>query len=91
MRSGGSGVVLIPEKDNEALVIPQNAVSEIQDKRYVFVVTDSSTVAQTEIQVLSINDGQQFVVTSGLKPGDRIVYNVYTLSPNEVLAIKKLN
>lgn len=26
-----------------------------------------------------------------LKPGDRIVYNVYTLSPNEVLAIKKLN
>lgn len=73
LRSGGSGVVLIPEKDNEALVIPQNAVSEIQDKRYVFVVTDSSTVAQTEIQVLSINDGQQFVVTSGLKPGDRIV------------------
>ena len=73
LRSGGSGVVLIPEKNNEALVIPQNAVSEIQDKRYVFVVTDSSTVAQTEIQVLSINDGQQFVVTSGLKPGDRIV------------------
>ena len=25
-----------------------------------------------------------------LKPGDRIVYNVYTLFPNEVLAIKKL-
>ncbi len=26
-----------------------------------------------------------------LKSGDRIVYNVYTLFPNEVLAIKKLN
>ena len=25
-----------------------------------------------------------------LKPGDRIVYNVYTLFPNEILAIKKL-
>ena len=30
-------------------------------------------------------------LTTELVPGDRIVYNVYTLFPHEVLAIKKLN
>lgn len=73
LRSGGSGKVMIPVKNETAIAIPQKATDEMQDKKFVYVVTDSSTVVSTEIQVLPQNDGQQYIVTSGLKPGDRIV------------------
>ena len=73
LRSGGSGNILIPEKLDSTIVIPQSATVEAQDKIFAFVVTDSSTVNQTMIQVLPINNGQQYVVTGGLNPGDRIV------------------
>ncbi len=73
LRSGGSGVVMLPVTKDSVLVVPQSATSEVQDKKYVFVVSDSSTVQQTEIGILSVNDGKQYVVTSGLNPGDRIV------------------
>lgn len=73
LRSGGSGNIMIPVKNDSAIIIPQKATNEIQDKKFVFVVTDSSTVVSTEIKVLPQNDGQQYIVTSGLKPGDRIV------------------
>ena len=45
----------------------------MQDKRFVYIVQDDSTVKNTEIKILNVNDGKNFVVTSGLKAGDRIV------------------
>lgn len=33
---------------------------------------------------------QKAKIQTGIQPGDRIVYNVYTLFPNEVLMLKKL-
>lgn len=73
LRSGGSGVILLPQEDNNAIVIPQKATMEIQDKKFVFVVNDSSVVKTTEIEILPVNDGKNYVVASGLKTGDRIV------------------
>ena len=73
LRSGGSGVILLPQEDDNAIVIPQKATMEIQDKKFVFVVNDSSVVKTTEIKILPVNDGKNYVVASGLKIGDRIV------------------
>lgn len=73
LRSGGTGSVRIPSRMEGALTIPQKATYEIQDKRFVYVVQDDSTVKNTEIEVFKLDDGRNFVVTSGLKPGDRIV------------------
>lgn len=73
LRSGSSGSVLIPEKADSALLVPQKATFEVQDLRYVYVVDDSSRTHQTPIKVLDLSDGKNFVVTSGLKPGDKVV------------------
>lgn len=73
LRSGGSGNIMLPVKNDSAIIIPQKATYEMQDKKFVFVVTDSSTVKSTEIKVMPQSNGQQYVVTSGLKAGDRIV------------------
>ncbi|MEG1563985.1 MAG: efflux RND transporter periplasmic adaptor subunit [Bacteroides sp.] len=73
LRSGGTGSILIPYTELNALIIPQKATYEIQDKKFVYLVTDSATTKTTEISVFPINNGQNFVVTSGLKAGDKIV------------------
>ncbi len=73
LRSGGAGVIMLPMKNNQALLVPQKATYEIQNKKFVYVVTDSLTVTSTEITVASINDGKSYLVESGLKAGDRIV------------------
>lgn len=73
LRSGSTGQVLIPEISENVIIIPQKATFEIQDRRYAFVVNDSNKVSQTYVTVLDNNDGSNFVVTSGLNPGDRIV------------------
>ncbi|BEG98250.1 efflux RND transporter periplasmic adaptor subunit [Bacteroides sedimenti] len=73
LRSGGSGSVLIPYKMDNCIVVPQKATYEIQDKKYVYVVDNKSTVKSTLIETFLLDDGQNYVVTSGLKAGDKIV------------------
>ena len=73
LRSGGAGVIMIPMKSDSALLVPQKATYEIQDKKFVYVVNDDSTVKSTEITISSIDNGKDYMVLSGLKAGDRIV------------------
>lgn len=73
LRSGSTGQILIPETTEAAIVIPQKATQEIQDKKFAFVVNDSNKVSSVPITVLGVNDGKNYVVTSGLNPGDVIV------------------
>ena len=73
LRSGGTGIVLVPAKMTDCIVIPQKVTYEIQDKRFVYVVDDKSAVKSTPIEIFTLDDGQNFVVTSGLKVGDKIV------------------
>lgn len=45
----------------------------MQDKKFVYVLGDSSKVKNTEITVFPLDNGKQYVVTSGLKPGEQVV------------------
>lgn len=73
LRSGGSAQILMPVFSSNAILVPQEATTEIQDKKFVFVVGADNKVKSTEIQVEAQSDGKNYVVTSGVKPGDRIV------------------
>ena len=73
LRSGGTGTVLTPSVLDSALLIPQSATYEVQDKKFVYVLGDSSKVKNTEITVFPLDNGKQYVVTSGLKPGEQVV------------------
>lgn len=72
LRSGSTGSILIPHVADSVIIIPQKATYELQDRRFVYVVNDSNKVASTPITVSPVNDGQNYIVTSGLKAGDRI-------------------
>ncbi len=73
LRSGNTGQVTIPVTTENALMVPQKATYEVQSIRYVFTLNDSNKTVATPIQVLPLNDGKNYVVTSGLKAGDRVV------------------
>lgn len=72
LRSGSTGSIIIPVRQSDAIVIPQKATFEVQDRRFVYLVNDSNKVVSQPITVQAISDGQNFVVTSGLKSGDRV-------------------
>lgn len=73
LKSGGSGSIVVPHKSENSIVIPQDAVSQVQDKMFVYVVGSNNKVKYTAITVSPQNDGKNYVVTSGLHVGDRIV------------------
>ncbi|MDE6285991.1 MAG: efflux RND transporter periplasmic adaptor subunit, partial [Muribaculaceae bacterium] len=73
LRSGNTGNVVIPRHNENVIVIPQKASFEIQGLRYVYVLNDSNTTSTRPIQVLDLSNGKDFVVLSGLEPGERIV------------------
>lgn len=56
-----------------ALMVPQKAVFEIQDKNYVFVVDDNNQVHMKNF-VPKLRFSYYYIVASGLEPGDRVVY-----------------
>ncbi|MDE5812996.1 MAG: efflux RND transporter periplasmic adaptor subunit, partial [Muribaculaceae bacterium] len=68
-----TGQVLLPQINRGVITIPQKATFEIQDMKFVYVVGDSSKVHQSPIIIDSKNDGKNYIVTKGLKPGDVIV------------------
>lgn len=73
LKSGASGTIIVPRVSNNSLVIPQSATTEIQDKVFVYKVGPKNQVRYTEITVDPQNDGNNYVVTGGLKAGDKIV------------------
>jgi len=65
--------VRIPQTIDSALLVPQKATYELQNKRFVYVLESTGTVKSTEIKALESSNGQFFVVQEGLRPGDKIV------------------
>lgn len=74
LRSGNTGRIRIPRTVTSALVIPQEATFELQDKVFVFVVSDSNKVASVPV-VITGSRGNYYLVEKGIKAGDKIVYS----------------
>ena len=72
LKSGGSGSIVVPHVSNSAIVIPQDAVAQVQDKHFV---GKDNKVKYSAVTVDPQDDGKNFIITSGLKVGDRIVVN----------------
>ena len=71
-RNNSNGTVRVPYAIKDAIVIPQEATFDIQDKIFVFKVIDGVAKA-TPVETMPYNDGQTYVVTSGLKTRDVII------------------
>lgn len=70
--SGSIGNVILPNIETDAIIIPQSATYEIQDKIFVYKVVDGKAVA-SKIEIAKQNDGKNYIVREGLAVGDRII------------------
>jgi membrane fusion protein (multidrug efflux system) len=57
----------------DAILIPQRCVMEIQGLHSVFVVDSNNTIQSRDIQV-GAKVGSFWMITEGLKPGEKVVY-----------------
>ena len=71
--SGVQGTVVIPSDQKGVMVIPQVAVVKLQNKQQVYKVQADSTATAVEVTTQDIGNGEDFIVTSGLNVGDKIV------------------
>lgn len=72
LKNGETGKVLMTVPLKDALIIPQKATYEIQDKLYVFVIDKNNVIRSKNISVL----GQMpdlYVIEKGLAENDRIL------------------
>lgn len=72
LHSGGSGNVLIPRELKDRIIIPQVVTFETQDKVYVYKIVDG-IAKSAMIDVMKTTNGKEYVVNSGLVPGEVIL------------------
>ncbi|MCP1996183.1 efflux RND transporter periplasmic adaptor subunit [Flavobacterium sp. HSC-61S13] len=72
LRSGNTGKIQLKMQHSQALLIPQEATVEIQDKVFVFAVDASNKVFKTPVQIIG-RSGNDYLIDQQLKSGDRIV------------------
>lgn len=74
LRSGNTGKIRLPRPMPGALVVPQEATFELQDRVFVFLLADSNKVASSPITIAG-KSGNYYLVENGVKSGDKIVYS----------------
>jgi len=72
LRSGNTGKVVIESLSRKVLLVPQAATVELQDKVFVFVLGKGNSVKK-QVVTVSGKSGNNFIVSTGLKPGDTIL------------------
>ncbi len=72
LRDGGVGRVVLSRTYDNALVIPKEATFEIQTRVFAYKVVNGVATAAV-INVLPLDGGREYIVTSGLKAGDEII------------------
>lgn len=72
LRSGNTGTLKMEERQRGVLTVPQVATTDLQDKVFVYRLDADNRVQQQAIEVTG-KSGKQYIVKSGIKPGDRIV------------------
>ena len=78
LKSGGSGSIIVPHASEGAIVVPQSAVVQVQDKYFVYILGKDNKVKYSPVTVNPNNDGKNYIIESGLKAGDKIAVSGVT-------------
>lgn len=73
LRSGNTGKIRMGSLVSNSLLIPQEATFEMQDKVFAYALTDSNKVVGKPLTVVGTT-GHFYLVSGGLKAGEKIVY-----------------
>ncbi len=90
LKHGETGKVLLPVELKNALVIPQKATFELQDKIYIYIVEENNIVKARNI-VVKQKLSNLYVVESGLSIKDKfLLEGVQTVKENDKIDVELL-
>lgn len=72
LRSGNTGVIILSQRTNGAIQIPQAATFEIQNKVLVYKLDRNNRIINSPVTIADKNE-VNYIISEGLQPGDRIV------------------
>ncbi|CAD0009281.1 efflux transporter periplasmic adaptor subunit [Flavobacterium salmonis] len=72
LRSGNTGRIRLGLQHDDAILVPQSATIEMQDKVFVFTVDKNNKVTKMPITVVG-KSGTNYLIKDGVKSGDQIV------------------
>ncbi|MDI5888310.1 efflux RND transporter periplasmic adaptor subunit [Flavobacterium sp. LB3P48] len=72
LRSGNTGKIRLGIQHNDAILIPQSATVEMQDKIFVFTLNKANKVNKMPITIIG-KSGTDYLIKDGVKSGDQIV------------------
>jgi membrane fusion protein (multidrug efflux system) len=72
LRSGNTGKIRLGLQHDDAILVPQSATIEMQDKVFVFTVSKENKVTKMPITVVG-KSGANYLIKDGVKTGDQIV------------------
>ncbi|MBP1223199.1 membrane fusion protein (multidrug efflux system) [Flavobacterium sp. 1355] len=72
LRSGNTGRIRLGLEHDDAILVPQSATIEMQDKVFVFTVSKDNKVTKMPITVIG-KSGTNYLIKDGVKSGDQIV------------------
>lgn len=91
IQSGASATVRIPRDNDTALVIPQTATYQLQDKSFVYKLIPGNKVISVQITSSPASDGNFLIINSGVSTGDQIILNGMNISDSTVIKPVKTN
>lgn len=90
LKSGSSGKIQIPQQFKNALIIPQKATFEVQDKTFVYIVSPQGQIETKAIKILSRQN--KLYIIEGLKKADQFIYEgIQNVKEGDAIVTKKLN
>ncbi|MES2577309.1 MAG: efflux RND transporter periplasmic adaptor subunit [Bacteroidota bacterium] len=72
LRSGNTGKIRLGIQHNDAILVPQSATVEMQDKIFVFTLNKVNKVNKMPITIIG-KSGTDYLIKDGVKSGDQIV------------------
>lgn len=92
LKNGASALVRIPQHVKDLILVPQKSTTDLQGKKFVYVLGDSAKVINTPIEIMEVTKGKFYVVTKGLKAGDKVVLEGFqSLRDQTIIKPQELN
>lgn len=73
LRSGNTGKIILEQVHPDVLMVPQKAITKVQDKNFVFILEADSTVERKEVHING-KAGENFIIKdSNISEGETII------------------
>lgn len=73
LKHGATGKIVVSNSIKNAIILPQKASFEIQDRNYVYIVNGDSTVSAKSFTPRT-RFSHYYIIENGLSVGDKVVY-----------------